>query len=210
MTTLVTGNVSGNLLTQEELYIEGAPYIYFQDATANPLNNPDVDGYYWNLSGTSTYPVRQIGCVQDVSLSEDVTMNDIRCDTTGDKGVIQKRNFIELTFKILSLFPLSLSSYMLNFGSTPLTLTDKEKVGIGSINNNTYWMVYAPKVYDETLGRYLTFHLHRCQFVDAWTIDFKQGEPWAVSGLKLRAFADDNKPTTQKFGVIVRADALNL
>jgi hypothetical protein len=157
------------------------------------------------MSGTVTYPVRQLGCIQDVSLTEGVTMNDIRCDTVGTKGTIQRRDYVEFNLTILSLFPLATLSVMLNL-STPVTGTDKEKVGIGGINNNRFYMAYCPKVYDEDTGDALYFHLHRAQFVDAWEIGFRQGEPWTVTGLKLRAYADDTKPTTQRFGVIARLD----
>ena len=206
MTTLVTGTPLGTITTQEELYVEGSPYIFIQDATANPLNNPDSDGFYWGLSGTSSYTVKQLGCVQDVSLTEGLTMNDVRCDTVGVKATIQRRDYVEFNMTILSMFPLAVTREVLNL-STPTTGTGKEKVGIGGINNNRFFHVYAPKIYDEDTGDILIFHLHRAQFVDAWTIDFKNGEPWTISGLKLRAYADDTKPTTQRFGVIVRADA---
>ena len=59
------------------------------------------------MSGTATYPVFQIGCVQDVSLTEGVTMNAIRCDTIGDKGMIQRRDYVEFNLTITSQFPLA-------------------------------------------------------------------------------------------------------
>lgn len=205
MTALITGTPVGNLLTQEEIYLEGSPYIFIQDVTANPLRNPDADGFYWGLSGTSVYPVYQLGCVLDVSLTEGLTMNDIRCDTVGTKGTIQRRDYVEFALSITSLFPLATLRHMLNL-STPVTGTDYEKVGIGGINNNRFYMAYCPKIYDEDNGDALYFHLHRAQFVDAWEIAFRQGEPWTVTGLKLRAYADDTKPTTQRFGMIARYD----
>lgn len=203
--SLTTGTPLGNLDTQEEIYIEGSPYIFIQDANANPLYNPDADGYYWNMSGTSTYPVFQIGCVQDVSLTEGVTMNAIRCDTIGDKGMIQRRDYVEFALTITSQFPLATLRHMLNL-SVPTTSTGLEKVGIGAINNNRFYMAYCPKVYDDDTGDYLMFHLHRAQFVDAWTINMKGGEAWNTTGLKLRAYAAEDKPSNQRFGVIVRSD----
>lgn len=204
---LVTGAPIGNILAQEELYIEGAPYLYFQDATPAPLNNPDADGFYWNLSGSVTYPVYRIGCIQDVSLTEGLTINQVRCDTIGDKATIQRRDYIEFAFSFTSLFPLSALRHMLNLGSVPVTGTDYEKVGIGSINNSQFYHFYTPKVYDDTTGDYVTFHLHRAQFVDAFTINMRSGEPWMVEGIKVRAYADETKPASQKFAVIVRGDA---
>lgn len=202
---ILTGTPVGNLLTQEEIYLEGSPYLYFQDYTANPYKNPDGNGYYWDLSGTSTYPVYSIGCVQDVSLTEDVTMNDIRCDTIGVKGTIQKRNYVEFNLTVLTLLPLSQLRHMLNL-SSPTVVTDAEFAGIGAINNNQFYMVYAPTVYDQDTGDLLIFHLHKAQFVDSFSIDMAYGEPWKVTGLKLRAYADETKPAAQRFGVIVRQD----
>lgn len=206
MPALVTGSPVGNIDSQDEIYVEGSPYIYIQQTDASPLNNPDADGFYWGLSGTTLYPVFQVGCVQDVSLTEGVTMNAIRCDTIGDKGVIQRRDYLEFNVTILTPFPLTTLRHLLNLSAVTVG-TDVEKVGIGQINNNRYYMAYCPKVYDPDTGDYVLFHLHRCQFVDAWTINMKSGEPWTVTGLKLRAFADENKPAASLFGTIVRADS---
>lgn len=203
---LITGTPVGNLDSQEEVYFEGAPNIYVQDYNASPLNNPDADTFYWGMSGTTTYPVFSIGCVQDVSLTEGMTMNAIRCDAVGDKGVIQRRDYIEFELTIASLFPLTTLRHLLNI-STPTVGTGTEKAGIGKINNNRFYMAYCPKVYDDDTGDYVLFHLHKAQFVDAWTINMNAGEPWTVSGLKLRAFADETKPANQLFGTIIRADA---
>lgn len=206
MPALVTGTPVGNVDAQDEIYVEGSPYIYIQQTDASPLNNPDADGFYWGLSGTVAYPVFQVGCVQDVSLTEGVTMNAIRCDTIGDKGVIQRRDYLEFNVTILTPFPLTTIRHLLNLSAVTVG-TDVEKTGIGQINNNRYYMAYAPKVYDPDTGDYVLFHLHRAQFVDAWTINMKSGEPWTITGLKLRAFADESKPANQLFGTIVRADA---
>lgn len=203
---LVTGVPIGNILAQDEIYLEGAPYLYFQDATANPLNNPDGDGFYWNLTGSSTYPVYRVGCIQDVALTEGLTINQVRCDTIGDKATIQRRDYLEFSFSFSSLFPLSALRHLLNLGSAPTQTTVYEKVGIGGINNNQFYHFYAPKVYDDTAGDYVAFHLHRAQFVDAFTINMRSGEPWMVEGIKIRAYADETKPAAQKFAVIIRGD----
>lgn len=203
---LVTGIPLGNIDAQEEIYVEGAPYLYFQDATANPLNNPDGQGFYWNLSGTSTYPVFRIGCIQDVSLTEGLTINQVRCDTIGDKATIQRRDYIEFAFSFTSMFPLSALRHLLKLGSAPSVATGYEKQGIGSINNNQFYHFYAPKVYDEENGDYVAFHIHRGQFVDAFTVNMRSGEPWMVDGLKMRGYADETKPAAQKFGTILRGD----
>jgi hypothetical protein len=204
---LVTGAPVGNIVAQEEIYLDGAPYLYFQDAVADPLNNPDGDGFYWNLSGTSSYQVSRIGCIQDVSLTEGLTINQVRCDTIGDKATIQRRDYIEFAFTFTSFLPLSITRHILKLGSAPTVGTGYEKQGIGSVNNNQFYHFYAPKVYDDESGDYLAFHLHRAQFVEAFTINMRSGEPWMVDGLRIRSYADETKPAAQKFGVIMRGDA---
>lgn len=203
--SLSTGTPLGNVDTQDEVYVEGSPYIFIQQTEATPLHNPDGSGYYWGMSGTTAYPVFQVGCVQDVSLTEGVTMNAIRCDTEGDKGTIQRRDYVEFNLTILSQFPLSTLRHMLNI-SAPTVSTGLEISGIGTINNNRFYMAYCPKVYDPDTNDYVVFHLHRAQFVDAWTINMKGGEAWTTTGLKLRAYADSTRPTNQTFGVIVHSD----
>lgn len=202
---ILTGTAVGNLVAAEEIYLEGSPYLFYQDYRATPLYNPDADGYYWDLSGTSVYPVYALGCVQDVSLTENITMNEIRCDTIGVKGTISKRNYVEFNITILTLLPLTQLRHALKL-STPTTGTGKELAGIGAINNNQFYMVYAPTVYDQDTGDLLIFHLHKAQFVDAMTINMAYGNPWKVTGLKLRAYADETKPAGQRFGVVVRHD----
>lgn len=202
---ILTGTPIGVTNSQEEVYVDGSPFLYIQDYNANPRYNPDSDGFYWGLTGSATYPVSAIGCVQDVSLAENVTMNDIRCDTEGVKGTIQKRNYVEFNITVLTLFPLSILRHILKLGAATVQ-TDYETVGIGGINNNQFYMVYAPTVYDESTGDLVIFHLHKTQFVDAWTINMTYGEPWKVTGLKLRAYVDATKPAAQRFGVIRRND----
>lgn len=203
---LVTGAPVGNIDPQEELYIDGAPYLYFQDTTATPLNNPDVSGFYWNLSGTSTYPVFRVGCIQDVSLTEGLTINQVRCDTIGDKATIQRRDYLEFAFTFTSMFPLSSLRHLLKLGSAPTVGTGFEKQGIGSINNNQFYMFYAPKVYDDTTGDFVAFHLHRAQFVEAFTLNMRSGEPWMVEGIRIRAYASETMPAAQKFATVIRGD----
>lgn len=203
---LVTGTPLGNSVTQEDLFVEGAPMIFYQDANANPLNNPDAEGFYWGLSGTSTYPYKALGCVTNVSLTEGVTMNDVRCDTVGTKDTVQRRDYIELNVEVSSLFPISVAADFMNL-STPVVGTGEESVGIGQINNTKKYMVYMPKVYDESSADWLMIHLHKAKFVDAWNIGMTLGEPWRVTGVKIRAYADETKPSNQLFGVIKRFDA---
>lgn len=206
---LVTGSAVGNVISQEELYLEGSPFIYFQDDRANPLNNPDAQTYYWGLSGTVTYPAYLLGCIQDVTLTEGVTMNDVRCDTVGVKDTIQKRDYVEFDLTILSQLPLAVIRHVMNL-SSPNTGTGYETVGIGQINNSIHYHVYAPKVYNDDAAGWLMFYLHRAKFVDAWTLNFKYGDTWTLTGVKVRAYAKDTMPANQLFGVIKRFDIPNL
>lgn len=202
---LVTGTPVGNIVSQDDITLEGAAYVYFQDATATPLNNPDGEIYYWGLSGTSTYPAYNIGCLQDMALGQDVTVNAVRCDTIGDKDVVQRRNFLEVTLSISSFFPLTVLRHILS-ASVPNVTGSIEKMGIGKINNNQYYMVWMPKVYDEVAGDYVAFHLHRAKFVDAWSIAMRSGEPWQLTGIRLRGLVDEDKPAGQEFATVIRAD----
>ena len=202
---LTTGTPLGNIDYQDDIYIEGAPDVFFQDASAVELNHPDADGYYYGLSGTTALPVYGIGCVLNVSLADNLTVNAIRCDNLGDKGVIQKRNHLEFNLEITTLLPLSTLNHILRY-STPKVSTGLEKMGVGKINNNRYYHVYLAKVYDEDVGDYVSITLHRAQFVNASTINMKAGEPWNITGISLWAFADSNMPANESFATVLRSD----
>jgi len=202
---LVTGTPYGTITQQDEIYIEGAPYVYYQESESDTPEIVDEDGYYWGLSGTSTYPVYQLACYEDVSLASDVTINSIRCDNVGDKDVIQKLNHLEFTLTLSSLMPLSVLRHILRGGGYTLS-GQVEKMGIGPINNNKYYKVYLPKVYDDDTGDWLSITMHRAKFVDAWTINMPSGDKWTVTGVTIWALADDSKPAAQQFATIIRAD----
>lgn len=204
--SLVTGTPLGSVIGQENTYLEGAPYIYFQDANANPLNNPDADGFYWGLSGSATYPVYSIGCVMNVKLTEKVTMNDVRCDTIGVVDTIQKRDYVEFDLTVLSQLPISVLRHLMNLGSAPTVIGHAEKQGIGMIQNNQKYHVYAPKIYDDVNGYWLFFYLHNAKFVDAWTLDMKYGASWELTKVTMRGFAQQSMPTNMRFGTIFRVD----
>jgi hypothetical protein len=202
--TIATGSPLGNILSQEEIYVEGSPYIYIQDYRAGPLRAPDANGYYYGLSGTNTYPVYNLGCILNTKLTEDVTLNQIRCDTEGDKAVVQKRNYLEVQFELVSQLPLSVTKVLMNmFDST--TVSGKEYVGIGKINNTVFYMLYAPKVYDDATGDWLLIHLNKCQITGNFTWDMNV-TGWKLTGIVIRAFADSTKPANQLFGVVARND----
>ncbi len=203
---LVTGTPQGNVVSQDtEIYLEGAPWIYMQDYEADYLNNPDGDGYYWNFSGTTAYPVYSLACYEDVGLGQDLTVNAIRCDKFGDTAVIQKLNHLEFAFALSTLFPLTTTRPILR-GSTVFTSSGLEKMGVGPINNNQYWRLYLPKVYDEDVGDYVSITIHRVQFVDAWTIAMPSGDKWMIGGITAWGLADEGLPTAQQFATIIRSD----
>ncbi len=203
--SLVTGTPVGVLETSEDIYQEGAPYLFIQDYSAPILYSPDEQGFYWGMSGTSQYNVYGLGCVSNFSITEGLTVNDVLCDNTGVKDTVQQRNYIEIQFSIKALFPLTQLSILLG-GGTVTEASGMQKFGLGKINNNQYWHVYAPKVYDETYGDYFWIWLHKAKFVDAWTINMPFGNNSEVTGLKLRAFADTTKPPAQIFGMFGRLD----
>ncbi|MHA2085431.1 MAG: hypothetical protein ACXADW_21815 [Candidatus Hodarchaeales archaeon] len=202
---LVTGTPVGTIEATEDIFIEGAPSIWFQDATANPFYNPDGDGFYWGLSGTATYNAFEVGCPTNLSLADNLTVNDVLCDNVGVKATIQQRNYIEFTFDLQSFFPFQTFRHVVRGGAVTET-APTQKFGFGPVNNNLYYMVYAPKVYDTDAADYIWMHWHRCQFVDPWTINMTFGTPWVATGIKLRAFVDTTKPSDQGFGMWGRLD----
>lgn len=203
--SLVTGTPEGNIIEQDEIFVEGAPWIYYQRQEAGLLHDPDGDNFHWGLSGTSTYPVFSLACYEDVSLGEDVTVNAVRCDKTGDKAVIQKRNRLELSLALSTIFPLTTTKPIIK-GSAVTTSAPFEKMGLGTINNNLYYHVYLPKVYDEDEGDYVSITIHRAQFVDAFNIAMVSGDKWVVGGISIAGLIDESKPAGQEFATIIRYD----
>jgi hypothetical protein len=200
---LVTGTPDGTITAMDEIFLEGAPFVYYQDIDGPELL--DGDGFYWGLSGTVTYPAFQLACYEDVSLGTDMTVNSIRCDQIGDKDVIQKLNHLEFTLTLSSLFPLSALQNIIRGGGYLLS-GKVEKMGIGPSNNNEYYRVYLPKVYDEDTGDWVSITIHRAKFVDAWTINMPSGDKWTVTGVTVWGLADETKPSAQQFATVVRAD----
>ena len=201
---LVTGTPLGNIISQEEKYLEGSPYLYIQDYRAGPLNAPDVNGYYWGLSGTTTYPIYSLGCIQDTKMTDNVTINMIRCDTVGNKAVIQRRNQIDIDFQLNSVLPLSVTRVLMKmFDST--VVSGREYVGMSKINNNIYYMLYAPKVYDEVAGYWIMAHFHRVQITGNFVWDFNIAGH-KLTGIKVTALIDETKPSNQFYGTLARFD----
>lgn len=201
----VTGSPVGEIITQESTFVEGAPNIWIQDNHANLLNNPDSDGFYYGLSGTTQYPLTALGCVSNVSLVDKLTMNDVVCDNQGTVDDMMRRDYVDLQLEVSTLFPLSSIRDILRAG--PVTVgTGVEKMGIGEIDQSRAFHAYLVRVYDRTQPAWITLTLHRAKFVDAWTIGFRGGSNWQITGIKLRVFADSSKPAAQRFLTMIRYD----
>lgn len=205
--TLLTGVPLGNIVTQDELFIEGAPYIYYQAFEANLLNRPDANGFYWGLSGTTTYPVYELACYEDVSLADDLTINAVRCDQIGDRDVIMKRNHLVFSFSLSSLFPLTSTTALIRGGAVTTSASpDRESMGLGPINNAQAYHIYLPKVYDDLTGDLLIISLPRAKFVDPWTIAMVSGDKWMLGGISAWALATSITAAGQEFATIIRQD----
>ena len=212
---LITGSAFGTITTQTEDYIEGAPQIYFADINAPYMYTGvagDGQAFFWNITGSATYPVYQLGCYEGVSLSDNLDINSVRCDVVGDKDVIIRRNFLELRFTLKSFFPLSVIAPF--FGTHPSSVVTNateqtQKFGIGSYDNARYYKVYLPKVYDETNGDYVSITGHRCKLMTSGEVSMTYGNVWSIP-VVIRMLADESKPTGQLYATVVRADAAAL
>jgi len=205
MAALVTGSPVGTITTQDDIYIEGAPYVYYQDSDGvDELNHPDTDGFYWNLSGTVANPVIALGCYEDVRFSDNIEVNAVRCDTVGDINVLQKRAHLELSFTLKSLFPLSTVRSILR-GGTAATYGSYEKMGFGEIDNAEAFYIHFSRVYDSATGDWVSVTGHKCKFVDAWEMTMPFATPWTL-GVTIWMLANDDMPDAQKFATIIRYD----
>jgi len=201
---------TGTLTASEDIFIEGAPFFYFGGEHAQ---NPDVDGFYWGLTGTAENPVYAVGCYEDFRFGDDVTINAVRCDTIGDSALVQKRNFMYVSFTLKSMFPFDILSKILRGGGVTREVVDPgppvtlgtEKFGFGEIDNTVFYLCYFSRVYDPDTGDFVAVTGHRCQFVDAWEIATPWAEAWRV-GITMRLFADDDMPIAQRFATIIRLD----
>jgi hypothetical protein len=203
---VTTGSAFGTVIEQSEIYVEGAPQIYYGKVAVPYMYNPDTSGFYWQLSGTTLNPVYALGCYENVTLSDNLDVNEIRCDTVGAKGLIAKRNYIEVALTLKSLMPFTNLAPLMN-GSAVVAVPseDTEFFGLGQIDNSTYYKVYMPKVYDELNGDYVSFTLHRCRFVSTGQLSMVYGNTWTLP-VTIRAFADTSLPTNQQFATVMRRD----
>lgn len=208
---LITGSPVGNIVTPPELYLDQPPTFWFQErytaagASVGLLNNPDANSFYWGLSGTTANPVYEGGCYENFQIADVRTINMVRCDTNGNRTAIQKRDNLNITFTLKSLFPLAKLRHMLNLGAVTTTPGATEKVGIGIIDNSKYYYVYFASIYDPNTGDYVNFTGHRVQFTNAWQLSFTYGQP-ATVGIQATLFADTDRSNDQQFATVIRAD----
>jgi len=194
---------TGTLTASESLYIEGAPQFYFGGEYAQ---NPDEDGFFWGLTGTADNPVYGVGCYEDFRFGDDVTVNAVRCDTIGDAALVQRRNFMYISFTLKSMFPFEILSRILRGGPVTIEVDEgTEKFGFGEIDNAVFYLCYFSRVYDPDTGDFVAVTGHRCQFVDAWEIATPWAEAWRA-GITMRLFADDDMPVAQRFATVIRLD----
>jgi len=195
----------GNAIASEDLYIEGAPLFYFSDPGVYS-HDPDEENFYWGLTGTAESPVYAVGCYEDFRFGDDVTINAVRCDTIGDAALIQRRNFMYVSFTLKSMFPFSILSRILRGGAVHVEADEgTEGFGFGEIDNTIFYRTYFSRVYDPTAGDFVAVTGHRCQFVDAWEIATPWAEAWRV-GITMRFFADEDMPVAQRFATMTRLD----
>ena len=188
-----------------EDYIEGAPEVYWGGEYAQ---GPDVDGHYWGLTGTAANPVYHLGCYEDLSFGEDVTISDIICDTSGVEATVAKRNFLTLSFTLKSIFPFSALTQILKGGDVDRQLDEGTAgFGLGEIDNTAAaeFLCYFSLVYDINTDDFFSVTGHKCRFMDAFTMSFAYGEPVTVNAT-IRMHADRDKPVEQRFATFKRLD----
>ena len=200
-----TSEPTGTTIVGEDIYIEGGPNFWFQDADAPLAHAPDSDSIHWGLSGTYTYPIYEIACYEDFSLIDTITRNPVQCDSLGVVDEIMRRESLEIQFTLKSLLPLSQLTLIMN-GGTVVENTGEgtEKFGLGEIPDRL-WHTFFSRVYDPATGDYLSFTGHRARFVEASPLETPFGEPWNIA-VTMKLFADRTKPDSQRFGSFVRLD----
>jgi len=209
MTTLGSGTVDpiGPEIAYEDLYIEGGPDIYFQDFEADEQNNPDGDTMYWGLSGTATYPIYNVGCYDDMSISENREETAVTCASLGEVARMQRRSSLEVTLTLKSLLPLEVLNHLISGGGAVVhnVAEETEKMGIGSLPQNQYFHVYMARVYDETIGDWISITYHKVQFGSATPLQTPYAAPWTY-GIRMLVLADASMPRAQRFATWIRWD----
>lgn len=199
---------TGTIVDAEDIFIEGAPELWFGGVAQY---SPDADGYYHGITGTPDNIVYRLGCYENFRFQDNVTVNEIRCDTTGLEKTSQTRDFLVVTFDLKSLFPLRRLRHLIRGG--PVVWNDpenSEKMGIGEIDNSLFYMVFFSRVYDPVAGDFVSVTGHRCQFTGNFQLQTPYAGAWMISGIEIRFLADPTKPADQRFATMVRVDASEL
>jgi hypothetical protein len=206
--TLGTGTAvpTGGITVGEDIYPEGGPRVFFQSYEDCPeANEPDSDGFYWGLSGTTACPVYEVTCYEAISLVDTVTRNPVTCDALGTVDEIQRRDSMELQFTIKSLFPFSQLVSMLRGSGYTLNATEEaEKFGVGEVPNELFHVFFS-RIYDSEAGDYYSFTGHRARFVEASPLNMPYADVHNIA-VVMKLFADRTKPPGQYFGTFVRYD----
>lgn len=199
---------TGTSVAQED-YIEGAPEFYWQQRDCGTYaQGPDTEGFYWGLTGTADCPVYHLGCYEGFSFGEDLSINDVMCDTIGVADTTLKRNYLTASFTLKAIFPFSVLSQILKGGDVTQEVAEgTEEFGIGEIDNTSaaYFRAYFSLVYDTNTDDFFAVTGHRCRFVDPFTMNFAYGEPVSVN-VTIRMHADDDMPVDQRFATFTRLD----
>lgn len=194
---------TGTLNVAEDIFIEGGPDLYFGGEIQH---SPDDNGYHHGVVGTVETPVFRVGCYENLQLSDSLTVNQIRCDTVGVTAQIVRRDFLEVTFDLQGLLPITELRHLLRWSSGLAVPADNvEYAGIGEVNQQDFHMVFFSRVYDPDTNDWVSFTGHRGQFQHSGALQMRYGEPWLV-GITARFFADTTKPSDQRFATVVRFD----
>lgn len=208
MPTLPSGTSApvGPNIPAESVYVEGGPNMWFQDSDAAEAFTPDSDGFYWGISGSALYPYYEIPCYDDATLTDNRTSTEVKCASAGVVATMQRRDSLELSFTLKGLFPLETLRHMI--GGGPVThnvVEETEKMGVGNLPQQDYYHLYLSRVYDETIGDFISLTFHKVQFTEASPLAMPYGDVWNTP-IKALVLADTSKPTAQRFYTAVRWD----
>ena len=211
MTVVYTGTV-GNIISQEGLFLSGAPIIQMQRRATgvNPLNNPDSRNLYWGLSGTVDAPVYTYACYTDVNFQIDETDTDIQCDVSGPVGTIKRRNKVMVTFTLKSLLSLETMIPIWDLKGF-VSGSDYEGGGIGRVNNGPtdYWRVWMPLVYNVDLAGWMGIMVHKARSTGPKELSMTYSDPWSVQ-VELTGYVDELVPANQELATLIRHDVAAL
>lgn len=199
---------TGTITTASDIFIEGAPEVWYG---GDAQYSPDDDGFYHGIVGVEGDPVFKLGCYENFRFQDNIQVNEIRCDNLGLAKVSQTRDYLTITFDLKALLPLTMLRHIVRGGAVTWNdAENSEKMGLGEIDNTTFFPVFFSKVYDEDAGDFVSVTGHRCQFTGNFQLQTPYAGAWMITGIELRMFADDSKPAAQRFATVIRVDASEL